>query len=268
MAKKEASQSPSLFVRLFPTFARLVAPKSAAKAEIVAGGSKKVGRAKPKLPIVNLLPPRLELEKAKRSTRRGFMFAAIALLVTTALLWLTQQATLSIAEQSLKAAQSQVDDANNKIAEYQPIKDFFDDIAARQGLIAEKSALAVDYNKVNKAILAAIPDGGSIIQVEIKALPPVDPNAPAQSAGAQCGIVTSPFEQEEVTPLACISFTGSVVDRTQISTVADTLNSDGLFSNISVSQSSGAALAGGNVAFSGTAVITMDALASSQGVSK
>lgn len=261
MANNASNDQDNLFLRLFPTFARF-ASKGSKQGKKKGDGQSTKRSAKPRLPIVNLLPPRLELDKLKRSTRRGFILSAIGILGTAALLWTAQTAIVAISNQSLTAAQTQVSSANGRLDQLQGVKEYFASIQQRKDLIASKAGTPVDYVRMSDTILAALPAGAFLTNFEVKAIPDsagavtTDPAAAVTSA---CGPVTDPFVGATTPGIACLSISGIVNDRTQIGDLASSMKASTLFRGISVLQGTVTGGLGTGATFTGTAIITADA---------
>lgn len=261
MAKKETpAQDVNLLGKLFPTFANFLSPKVGKR----SGSKTFTGKAKPvkpHLPMINLLPPRLELEKMRRSTRRGFMFTALGILVTVGLLWLAQATVIGVAESSLASAKEQVATAKSNLDKYSEIKAYFKTIQERKDILGQKIGAKIDYEFVLSTLNNSIPNGGTLSQIDVKTLSIVEgaENDPSVLI-ASCGPVTDPFSVEsQAQPLACMTFTGSVSTREDVTSIASSLKASNLFSNVSVVQAAAGSASSG-VTFTGTAIITSNAL--------
>lgn len=268
MAKKQQPvQQTSLLIKLFPTFGNFFSPKVGKSSSSSTKVGVKAKSIKPQLPIVNLLPPRLELDKMRRSTRRGFMFAALGILLTVGLLWGAQATVISVANSSLTSAQEQITAATANIEKYSEIKAYFKTIQERKDILAQKTGAKIDYSYLFETLLNSIPAGGSLNQVDVKSLLSAD-NAQADMNAliSGCGPVTDPFAVETTAqPLSCMNFSGSVATRDAVAEIANTLKASGLFSNVSVVQASGSSSNGG-IAFTGSAVVTSNAIVGVAGV--
>lgn len=261
MAKKEKPvQDVNLLGKLFPTFANFLSPKVGKRggAKTFTGKAKPV---KPHLPMINLLPPRLELEKMRRSTRRGFMFTALGILVTVGLLWVAQSTVIGVAQSSLDSAKEQVATAKSNLDKYSEIKAYFKTIQERKDVLGQKVGAKIDYEFVFSTLTNSVPNGGTLSQIDVKTLSVVEgaENDPSVLI-ASCGPVTDPFAVEsQAQPLACMTFTGTVPTREDVTSIASSLKASKLFSNVSVVQAA-AGSANSGVTFTGTAIITSNAL--------
>lgn len=261
MAKKEKPvQDVNLLGKLFPTFANFLSPKVGKRggAKTFTGKAKPV---KPHLPMINLLPPRLELEKMRRSTRRGFLFTGLGILVTVGLLWVAQSTVIGVAQSSLDSAKEQVATAKSNLDKYSEIKAYFQTIQERKDILGQKVGAKIDYEFVFTTLTNSVPNGGTLSQIDVKTLSVVEgaENDPSVLI-ASCGPVTDPFAVEsQAQPLACMTFTGTVPTREDVTSIASSLKASKLFSNVSVVQAAAGSASSG-VTFTGTAIITSNAL--------
>lgn len=218
--------------------------------------------ARPHLPIVNLLPPRLELEKLRRSTRRGFAFAALLIIVSTSFFWVIMSILNGIADSSLTAARSELSAANAQVGKYAAVAQYYGELEQRVAYVKTVEANSVNYQAVTDTVLSTLPEGSSLQGMAITALDRSDPAATKQALAAQCGSPTDPFATETVDPLACLTFTGIVTDRRQVAEIMVALQKSNILSNVSVGESktgNATNAAGASISFSGSAVINQNA---------
>lgn len=218
----------------------------------------------PKLPQVNLLPPRLAFEELRRSTRRGFIIIAMGAAAIVGMLLFAQSSSIGLANRSLTAAQAQVSQALARANEYRPIGDYFDALQNRLDLAAQKTGSQLDYTRLINAAARSVAGNGTLTAVSTKplALAPgqaADPNVLSQ----QCGPVNNPFTPTTAQIVGCLTFAGTSADRGQISQIIRELQAYPFLDNVFVTP--GALNANGQVPFSGSATITIGAVGTSAG---
>lgn len=248
----QAMQLP-LMMRLFPTFARTFAPKSVA----AAGLQKKHKEEKPRLPIVNLLPPRLALEKMRRSTRRNFSIAAVVIVAVAGLAWLGEATVIAVQQSALDQAKAAANAKSVEVAQYKSIKDYILSIQARKQVILERTGQQADYEKINKVVLAALPSGTRVTLFQVTAITYDSLTKTSQDVAKQCGPVTDPFAITDSAPLACLTVNGTVGNRADIPRIALALQDNKMFWNLSSTQ---AADSRSGIGFTLKGVITTEAL--------
>lgn len=249
----------SVLAKMFPTFAKMANKGGATSAPTTSakpGKAKKSAKVQvPQLPIVNLLPPRLEIQRLQRSTKRGFLFAGVAIIITAGALWSLQTTMLGSAQQALTTAKANIADAEAKTASLADVKAYYEAIDARKEIIAAEAGQPLDYPAIQEALFNAIGPSGTLNLFDVKLIDTTistgDPNALA----ASCGPVTDPFAKlDDALPIACFSFAGYVPERSMIPGIATSLKSQGIFGNISVMQAGSVNAKGAS--FTGTGVIT------------
>lgn len=266
------ASSSSRLARVFPTFAGLFDRKNKDKGSVAPAATKR-GRNKasaPKLPSVNLLPPRLELEQLRRSTRRGFMVAGVIIVITAGAVWILQSLLLGINTTGLDSASKQLVAVQSQTAAYSQVDAYYQAINARETFIKTQTVDAVNYGAVLSAVQSST-GGANLTSVKITALDAkassTSNSTNAAASATSCGPKTDPFGSAATKPLACITFTGTVTDRTAIPQIAISLQGSPLFSDVSVAESAGSTnnsrrtntAADTAVTFTGTAVINTNA---------
>lgn len=244
--------------RSFPTVAKLLGRARVARLTPKPKAGKE---AAPKLPIVNLLPPRLAMEKALRNIRRGFLLSGAVIIGLAAAVWVGQAAAISSAQNDLNQAVTQLDTSTRTLAGMKSQVAFFDALDYRIKL--EKATLAgqVDFSKILGIVDDALPGNASVASLEIQkvgtetAAPGDDKDLPGVSA---CGPISDPFAQGGERAIACLKFNGSVSDRSTLAKIGEILNNTSLLSNVSVVQTS-AGDADGRVSYTVTATINVSA---------
>lgn len=243
----------SIMMRFFPTFARTFNPKGAAQ----VGITKKRKEEKPSLPIVNLLPPRLALEKMRRSTRRNFTMAGAVIVMLAGLAWVGEAAVIAVQQAALDEAKAVATTKSVEIGKYQSVKDYFLSIQARKQIIQQRTGNKVDYEAVDKAILAALPAGAQITLLQVSGLEIDSSMKNPIDIAKQCGPITDPFAENMGTPIACLTVNGVIGSRTQIPSIALALQENKMFANLSAVQS---AESRSGITFTIKAVLTAEAV--------
>lgn len=256
MSEKVERVDTSFIGRLFPTFGRLFRGNSSLRPTPGNQGPKG-GDIQAHLPIVNLLPPRLAFEKARRASRRTFGIVATGMLVSSALLWVGQAATIAIAQGELNAAQERVETANIQLGKLKEESKFFDALDYRINLERTMLASQVDQQKL-LSLLSASTSGATITKASIKMLDATSIQKGAdkqakENPASRCGPIENPFDAAEV-PIACLSAEGRASSRNAINAITQKLQASSLVDNVAVVQT-GAPAADGSISFSITASI-------------
>lgn len=217
----------------------------------------------PALPRVNLVPPSVPEYFLLRRIRRRFIAIAVLLAITFAGVWYLQGNQITDAEARLAQAQSESARISAQVSALAPIKEMYDQITAEQNLVATTLASAPQASlvvaRLADAGLAAQGGGGPVaftsIAIEYRGVP---------EPGAEFNPCPNPDPFSSDITIGCITFSGTASNREQVSTMLSIVADDGLFvgpyvNNSTVTQST----AGdpGGVMFTGTAGVSIDALA-------
>jgi hypothetical protein len=251
----------SWFARAFPTFAggKTTAPGTGKPGKVTP---RKGGPLKPTLPTVDLLPPRLELDRLKRSTRRGFFLSGFAIVGTAILLYTGQIAVIELSSQELNAANAKVAQAEARISEFGAVQSYYAQVQAREDLLNSMTSAEVNYDALSELLLSALPSGATLRSFGAKGVTPsTDPSA---NPASQCGPVLDPFSTAEAEIVACVYFGGFVSSREQIAQMTIDLSRSPLIVNPNITEvaappgtSSSETSA---LEYSGTAAVTAAAL--------
>jgi hypothetical protein len=235
------------------------AKKSILRRDITAGRSGPSAPRKPTvpgLPIVNLLPPRLELQKVRRSTRRGFTIAVI-LVVTSALgVWGLQFSLIAEAQNELRAAETRLQEAADDASIYTPVENYYASLDLRSAFVEDFSGAKLDYSEISGALTEAMNGRASLTGLTINRLS-ITAGQDALTTAGKCGPVTDPFSLTDAVPYACVTFTGTTPVRSELGEISSALKAQGWFTNVSIIQG---ATPDGVVEFVATAVLTDQAL--------
>jgi hypothetical protein len=247
--------------RSFPTLAKMFGGAAADRAR--KRQQKLAKPAKPHLPIVNLLPPRLAADKARRNLRRAFMLTGLIMVAGSGLVWIGQAATNSLAGQTLTDAKAQVQTAIQNLGKLGSTVDFFDALDKRANIQSTLMRGQIDQNKVISLVQSGLPAGSDLSQLTITLITDGflagTSDADKKKAGANdnpaalCGIVSEPFSKGAA-PLGCLKFTGTVSNRTALATLGSTLTASELLGNVAVAQT-GSDATTGLISFSATASV-------------
>lgn len=258
--KTKAAKGNVWLTKNIPSLAKLLGVTAEASDGSRTTTAKKAAR--PKLPIVNLLPPRLELEKLRRSTRRGFAVAAILIILSTGFFWLVMNILNNFANSTLDSARRDLQSVTNQVNDYKAVQDYYADLAQRVSYIKTLEVNNVDYQLVTDTLVAALPANSSLQGMTITALDRTKTTGSSANLASQCGSPTDPFNVTPAEPLACLSFTGIVTDRRQIADIQVALQKSNILSNVSTGESktgNATNAAGASISFSGSAVINTNA---------
>ncbi len=270
--KVNKADKPGFVEKYLPTFSRQGA-KAAKAGKPLPGAPKPTGKktnlntsgkiAKPKLPIVNLLPPRLELAKVRRSTRRGFVITGIIIIVSAGLVYLGQQGLSLSALNDLSSANSGLTQANASLAKYNTVRNYYAAITARQQAVIKAQGNVINYQAVYNEIFKLIPAGGSISDITVTNISAPTATGASSSTGNLCGIKADPLAPTNTTTaIGCLTFTGNVSNRGDIATLGIALKNSSLLSNSTVVQVQGNSLGSTGGSFKGAAVVTVAAASS------
>ena len=222
-AKQEnAGSSPIalLLYQQFPTFYKFV---SRGKTPSAAPGSRAARRGmKPRLPQVNLLPPNLAFESARRATQRGLIILGLGLAALLGLIFFAQTASIDLAQQTLTSAQSQVTVAQDRAKQFKPVGDYFDELQSRLNVANSSTGSQLDFERVFADVTSAMPSGTTIASARVRtaqvSVPTADVTsgtvpitACASSSGGQSQTATS--GETPALVVGCIEITGFAPDR-------------------------------------------------------
>jgi hypothetical protein len=248
----------SALVKYFPTFARFMGRKTPSAAPKASKSKKKNNQ--PSLPMVNLLPPRLALSKARRVTQRGFVIAAVGILTATGLIYAAQTVSINQANASLNAIQNSGINpgGNGQNGQYTA---YMTELRARFDFDKKTRSNRIDNAAILQLVSNSMPAGVILSSVSITPMSAVltQNGANTSQPAANCGPVNDPFKQN-TTPIGCLKISGTATDRITLNNFNTTLSGSKLIFNVSISDSSGATAtdAQGNpiVTWNGTAAIS------------
>lgn len=204
MAKKEKEKkAPSqaevklkrLLAKAFPTLAKVSGSTAA-----------ELDETKPKLPLVNMLPPSLVIEVRKRAMTRGFAALAALMALVVGGVWFAQGTEIQVATVEVETREFETQLVKQEVDRLKPIGAYFDQLQQRLNIAAQVYMEQADYATILAGIRGSAPEGVVITEVSIEFISPLAPEAPT------CGTDTSPFLDQTARPLGCISFTGVARD--------------------------------------------------------
>lgn len=239
MSEKVERVDTSLIGRMFPTFGKAFGRSDdPRKTKVSSSKGPKGGAIEPRLPMVNLLPPRLAFEKAKRASQRMFLVIGVGMLVASALLWVGQAATISIAQRDLDAANKKVTAALADLSKLGEESSFFAALDYRLDLEKNTLQSQVDQQKVLNLVSSsnsgATLGNASITMIDYLGDKNSNNDKDNKNPAAKCG-PTDPFAANE-NPLACLKFDGTATSRTTLNSISQKLIASGLLSNVTLTQ--------------------------------
>jgi Tfp pilus assembly protein PilN len=227
----------NMFAKAFPTIAK------------AAGTSPQtIDNAQSVLPRVNLLPPSLVLEVRRRFMVRAFAVITSLIALGMAGIWFAQGTEIQIATTQVEAREFETSLARAEVDRLKPIGAYFDQLQGRINTATLMYMEQADYTGILAGIQAATPDGVVINDISIEFV------SPSSGAAPTCGSDTSPYLDQTVRPLGCISFSGTARDTTALTAFIKAVESvDTVLYPFIAPGSAGAA---GEVTFTGTAAIS------------
>lgn len=247
--------------KAFPTFAnrgKNKPGKGGGKKAKAGAPASKPKEVKPRLPQVDLLPPKLVLQVRRRQLRFAFLVAGMVavILLTLAYLFQTGRATietsgLTLAEQSAAAAAADLE-------RYQPVTTYLAAAAERETLVQQIVTSDVPYQATLTSLETGLP-GGKYQTISIKPNPAAKDDAAAQLAFVDaCGPKTDPFSTETAPTAACVNIAGTAPDRAALNGLALALRSNPANENVYLVPSSTTSATSG-VSFQGSFTVLVGA---------
>lgn len=223
--------------KAFPTLAK-VSGTSATQLETV----------KPVLPVVNMLPASMLLEVKKRAMIRGFAAITAILGIIIAGVWFAQGAEIQAATTDVEYRQFETQLVQSEVDKLKPVGVYFDQLQERLNLASLIYMEQADYSSILLGLQAATPPGVTISSVSIEFVSPYAEEVPT------CGSDTSPFLDQTIRPLGCVSFTGVASDTLALTTFIQQVDAVEfiLYPFVAPGQPTGT----GEVSFTGTAAIS------------
>lgn len=192
------------------------------------------------LPQVNLLPPLLVFRMQRRRLRFGFLMASIVVVALAAIFGLYMRANANIETVNTKNLQKNTAATQETINRFGPIGGYVTAIEQRQQFANTLTANKVNYSAVYTSLAAALPAGSTYTDTTFTPnTAKVDDTNANKAFVAACGQTTDPFNPSVAPVAACIKLTGTAPS-TSINTIVQRLRNNPLFSNVYLTQSSGA----------------------------
>lgn len=235
---------PANLIKYFPTFAKYLGQKAPTAAAPKKPKKESKKDTKPKLPMVNLLPPRLALARARQNTRRGFVIVGVGVVGAGMLIWAAQSLAISQAQASLTSAQTQVGQAASAGHSLTQYTAFYNALRDRYGLRSQLEGTRIDQGSIFNLIQQAQTAGITITGITITPMSDVLTNPNGQSnttantknLAANCGPISDPFANTAAAPLGCVKITGTATDRATLDQFNQALAGSDLLSNVSIGQ--------------------------------
>lgn len=207
-----------------------------------------VETVKPVLPRVNLLPPSLVIEVKRRFMIRAFAVITSLIALAMAGIWFAQGTEIQIATTQVESREFETSLARAEVDRLKPIGAYFDQLQGRINIAAVMYMEQADYAGILTGLQAAAPEGVTLNDISIEFVSPSVAEAPT------CGSDTSPFLDQSIRPLGCITFTGTARDTTVLTAFIEAVDTvDAVLYPFIAPGQAGAA---GEVTFTGTAAIS------------
>ena len=217
----------------------------------------------PSLPRVNLLPSSVPESFTLRRIRRSLLAVALLIVLGLAAVWYLQGAQIEEARSRLALAQADYATVLAKVEALAPIKDMYEQITGEQALVgttlaAEPRSALVISRLVEAGRIAGAGSGEvdfTSIAIEYRGVP---------KAGDVLNPCPNPDPFASDITIGCVVFSGTARARDQVSTLLSAVAADAMFVGPYVNNSTiieETADTPGGVLFSGTAGVSIDALA-------
>lgn len=190
--------------------------------------------AKPVVPSVNLLPPRLEFEKNKQVTKRSLKIIAVGFVITCAVLMGAQLVLNHFANAEVDVERAQLEQKNEQLQELNHISLFVDAIEQRETLIAKLQGDQMNYVSVTNDVIDALPVSGSIENISLNVLKSRT-GTPVELA-QQCGPVVDPIGIADAAIVGCLTATINVPVGADPAAMTQRLSNSALLVNVDVSE--------------------------------
>lgn len=164
--------------------------------------------AKPQVPSVNLLPPRLEFEKNKQTTKRSMTIIAIGFVSVCAVLFGGQLILNHFSTAAVDNQRALLEAKQEELIGMDSIAKFVESIEKREQLIRTLQGDQMNYVGITNDLLDAIPATGEIESLSLS-VSKARTGSPVDLAGA-CGPVVDPIGIQDATIVGCLSATITV----------------------------------------------------------
>jgi Tfp pilus assembly protein PilN len=181
----------------------------------------------PTMPDVNLLPPRVFDAVHAKAAQRKIMVAGGVLVLLVAGTFIGQTAQIMIANKALEQEAAKTADLEKKVKELNPVKVFYDGVAAQKVTVKKTMARELYFSNVASELVNTSPKGS----VHIETMTVAADGGGTATAGATCPSA-NPFK---VVPIVtCLQFTGTASGREAVSALLVNLNNNNKFVNVYV----------------------------------
>lgn len=213
----------------------------------------------PALPAVNLLPSSVTDAIGQRKVITAFMAAGVLLAAGAAVLWWVNGATIERGQDAVAQAEQQRAALQSDLDLLAPVQAFYASLTEQRDLVTRTLAAQPQSERVVSRLLAAgrAADGVDfgVVAVSYSGIP-----APGDALNACPN--PDPFGTDIT--VGCVSFDASAQSRESVTRLLELLDADSLFVGPFVGSSSispGIDGAADSIAFSGSAGVSVDALA-------
>lgn len=179
----------------------------------------------PKLPQVNLLPHSVSESMAMARVRRWTVVAVAVVLIAAGGLWWLQGSTIEKAEADLAAARQQNNTLQGQVAALAPVKQMYEQITRLQDVVTTTLAAQPQASLVIERLVQA----GQQVTGSPIAMTSLDVAYAIPKPGDPLSQCPNPDPFGEQVTVGCLTFSGTAVDRDQVSQFLRILEADPLF---------------------------------------
>jgi Tfp pilus assembly protein PilN len=194
--------------------------------------AKEIKIAPPTPPSVSLLPPRLEFEKNKRSTKRGMLLISTGFVISCVVLFGGQLFLNFQAQGEVNAQQEQIADVEDTLSQYEHLESFLSGISSRNTLVDQLQGSQLNYVTISNDLLEALPDGAVLTTLSLNLS--IQGKTPVETA-AQCGPVVDPIGIQNAVIVGCLKATITVSLSASAAQLTEILSQSEFLINVDIS---------------------------------
>lgn len=187
----------------------------------------------PQPPHVSLLPPRLEIEKRRQSTKRSLAIIFTGFVVAWGIAIGAQIVLNHFASVNVDTQQSNLDDAAAERSKYSHIQQFLDDIDARQNMITGLQGDQLNYVTTSNDILAALNGGLELDSISMNLVDSSSSDDAVALAGS-CGPVVDPIGISGADIVGCVSATITGPSGVDVAALTERLSNSEYLLNVNI----------------------------------
>lgn len=210
----------------------------------------------PSLPTVDLFPANVREGIAVKKTRKGIMFAGVAVIIGLGAMWWVQGSNINNAQENLVAAEAENAELQTQIRALTPVKALYEEITNQEAIV--NSALAADVS--TRGVIDSLNAIGTTSDVVYSNLAITYSGSPKSSTGVAKGRGACPAADpfSTMVTVGCVSFNGDAPSRDAIAAFLTAAEEDPFFTSPVLGGTS--STMEGVTNFNGTVAITPEAL--------